>query len=130
MNILFLDDMEARTKKFKSFVPSARCTETAVGMIGLINSSDEPIDYIFLDHDLGGQTFVDSSESNTGMEVVRWMEANQEDLPEIEVVVVHSHNPVAAQNMVLKLQDMNINSEAIPFGDLNLESFSDAIHGD
>ena len=111
MNILFLDDDPSRTKRFKEVVTHAQCASDAEGIITLLKDTEQT-DLLFLDHDLGGQTFVDSSETNTGMEVVRWIVANK---PKINVIVVHSLNRPAAGEMVFKLYDVGYNVSAIPF---------------
>ena len=130
MQIFFLDDMKDRTKRFKSFVPSAKCVETAQEMIDLLKSTDEPVDYLLLDHDLGNRIFVDSSDLNTGMEVVRWMERNRDSLPEIKSVIVHTHNPDGAQNMIHALREMDIKATYCGFANLNLEGFSKEIYSE
>jgi hypothetical protein len=100
MNILFLDDSPIRTKEFKSNNPSAICVETAKDAIKELDSNIE-WSYVYLDHDLGGEKFVDSQNTNTGMEVVRWIVANK---PNIDLIIIHSLNPVAANNMLTDLK--------------------------
>lgn len=54
-----------------------------------------PFDYYFLDHDLEGKVFVSSDYSNTGYQFAKF-------LAEIEAqgeIIVHSMNPVGAQNI-------------------------------
>jgi hypothetical protein len=111
--ILFLDDDASRTKAFKSRVPSALTAENAKDFIELLKKieGDEPVQ-AFLDHDLGGEVYVDSSRENTGMEVVRWIVANN---PKIMDIVVHSHNGPAAARMVVALCDAGYEARAIPF---------------
>jgi len=53
-------------------------------------------DYAFLDHDLGGKTYVDNNESNTGYQLAKWM-AESEIIPQI--IVIHSLNTIGAKNM-------------------------------
>lgn len=101
MKILFLDDDKRRTVKFKSLVPCAMTAETSEQMIELL-SEDAHFDFVFLDHDLGGEIYVDSSRDDTGMEVVRWIVKNK---PSIGQVVVHSLNYPCAMEMVRDLKD-------------------------
>jgi hypothetical protein len=97
-------------------VPSAEHVETALACIATIQK--EPlIDHLFLDHDLGGETWVDSGREDCGMEVVRYLCSN--DFTErIKHIVVHSHNVSAAQEMYLKLKDANYNVQLVPFSNL------------
>jgi len=110
MKILFLDDDPYRTKHFKSKKPFAVCVATAKGCIEELQKDDW--DYVFLDHDLGGETFVDSDQEETGMEVVRWI---QENKPNIKKVIVHSLNYPAATNMLSKITDLEYNAVYVPF---------------
>lgn len=112
--ILFLDDDKYRTKRFKSVIPSAFTAETADQMVALLSkiTDAEPAESVFLDHDLGGEVYVDSSLPNTGMEVVRWIVANK---PAINQIIVHSLNHSAASRMVSHLKEQGYNVEAIPF---------------
>jgi CheY-like chemotaxis protein len=79
-------------------------------------------DLIFLDHDLGGQTYVDSDEGNTGYQFVKWLKENDPQWKE-RSYVVHSLNPSGADNMLAELEGAK-NIWRIPF---NLERFSYAI---
>ncbi len=119
MNILFLDDNPTRTKHFRSCVPSARTTETAQECIEAF-AREEDWDIVFLDHDLGGEVFVESEREETGMGVVRWMADNQ---PKVKRVVVHSMNPIAAREMVAKLSDAGYEAEWQMFGSFDPGSF-------
>lgn len=117
MNVLFLDDDSNRTKRFKRTYPYASTTTTAEGMIHLLRKGDE-VDILFLDHDLGGLTFVDSGDKNTGAEVVRWI---VEHKPKIQLIVVHSLNYPAAIRMEADLIDAGYHAQRCPFTALNLE---------
>lgn len=59
--------------------------------------------YVFLDHDLGREKYVDSSRSDCGMEVVRWMLKNK--TPDDTVYIIHSMNHDAAREMTDKLRN-------------------------
>lgn len=120
MNILFLDDNPDRTKRFmREFNPTTHaitCVETAAECINQLKQArlkGEHWDAVYLDHDLDGKAFVDSSDTNTGMEVVRWI---VEHKPIIKQVLVHSHNEPAGKEMVLKLRDAGYrNTHYTPF---------------
>jgi hypothetical protein len=57
-------------------------------------------DYLFLDHDLGGQQYVKSGE-NTGYEVAKFLEENPHLQP--KNIILHSFNEVGRKNMKLAL---------------------------
>lgn len=121
--ILFLDDCPLRTKKFISAIPHAQTATTAQEMIQLIKNADEEIELVFLDHDLGGQTFVSSDVEDCGMQVVRYIEA---DRPKIDRIIVHSMNMPAAIQMKERLEHIGYQVEYIPFhllpGKISLKS--------
>ena|ERR1700723_2550299 len=110
--ILFLDDNLDRTKAFKSYFPQAITTETAQETIDVLANKENEFELVFLDHDLGGETYVDSSGKNTGMEVVRWIVANK---PKVGKFVVHSCNIYAATAMTDTLLREGYEVERIPF---------------
>jgi hypothetical protein len=111
MNIAFLDDDAVRTKKFLSSTPSAQTAVTAEEMIALLQKEQE-WEYVFLDHDLGGEIFVDPNNKNTGSEVARWIVANK---PKITSIIVHSLNFDASRRMVSDLVKAGYNTHYIPF---------------
>jgi len=113
--ILFLDDSKERTKAFKSKVPSAKTVKTTKACIKALSKEDAEWDIVFLDHDLGGEQFVDTNREDCGMEVVRWIVANE---PFIRQIIVHSHNGPAAKEMCSKLNDAMYQVVVIPFASL------------
>ncbi len=97
--ILFLDDDSSRVVKFLDVVRKANYAFSAPSMIGQLAACQYgkiKVEALFLDHDLGGETFVDPSSENCGMAVVRWM---VEHKPEVERVFIHSLNVPAAMRM-------------------------------
>ena len=118
--ILFLDDCPRRTKKFRSKYPCAKTAETAQGIIEKIDQ-EKTIDCLFLDHDLGGQHYVDSAEKNCGMEVVRHLVKNPHT--GITKVIVHSLNRPAGIEMTQKLKDAGYKAVYFPFINLDLKTF-------
>jgi CheY-like chemotaxis protein len=109
-HVLFLDDSIERTKQFRSLNPSATCVETAAEAIDLLSKS--VWDGVFLDHDLGGEAYVDSELPNTGMEVVRWIVANK---PFISWIVIHTLNSDAGNRMEGALRDAGYTVIRRPF---------------
>ena len=114
MNILFLDDDEKRIDTFgkKIYPDFANIVTTASTAIQYLNSIPN-WDYVFLDHDLGGEQLVNSNRKDCGMEVVRWIIQSR---PHIKKIIVHSWNNIAAEEMVAKLKDAGYNTEYKPFG--------------
>lgn len=111
MKVLFLDDCPNRQKAFRSNVPHARIVATAAELIAEIQK--EVPDVLFLDHDLGGEVYVDSGREDCGMEVVRWMEKNAPTIPH---VIVHTMNPYAGTEMRERLQTAGYQTIHAPFG--------------
>jgi hypothetical protein len=116
MRIIFLDDADQRWYRFQSKIPQAVRAETADQCIKLIKDSPA-IDWLFLDHDLGGEAYVNSSREDCGMEVVRYL-CKDPRIESISYIVVHSHNNVAAEEMFNKLKDAGYNVRLVPFYNL------------
>lgn len=117
--IYILEDSPERMKKFNAEFRIGNDyfhSETARGMIDALEKCEDRIDILFLDHDLDGEVYVDSSNKNTGMEVVRWLVKNKRD---IGLVVVHTLNPSAGHEMVWRLGHDNYVFARIPFTRLN-----------
>jgi hypothetical protein len=77
-------------------------------------------DVLFLDHDLGGEVYVDERNENTGSEVVRWMTDN---LPKVNRVIIHSLNHDASLNMMSKLKSCGYNVDKIMYPNINFGEF-------
>jgi len=97
--ILFLDDNNNRGSYFMEQHPDATWVKTVEDCIHQL-SRDVEWDSIWLDHDLGGGSMVDSSRTDCGMEIVRWMCISP---VKVKFVVVHSHNHGAADTMIKEL---------------------------
>jgi CheY-like chemotaxis protein len=100
MRVLVLDDEQVRHEEFVRQHPadevvSARSVHEACAAL-----RGPRFDRVQLDHDLG-------SGSPTGLEAARFIaEMEQERRP--AMVIVHSHNPVGAREMVLTLRDAGV----------------------
>jgi len=107
------DDLE-RIKWFrKNF---SHCDTTIVESVQEgINKFKPPYSLIFLDHDLGGRQYVSSDDNNTGYEFLRYI-LGYHDFSQTDWII-HSHNPVGAQNMeVFLAKYVKINAiHVIPF---------------
>jgi CheY-like chemotaxis protein len=118
--ILFLDDNPARQRwaarelGIGNRLTPAVTAEDAIGYLwsttaeGLGIEANPPFDLVHLDHDLGDETFVDSSRPDCGMEVVRWIVANR---PTIGRIVVHTMNTPAGHAMVRALREAGYNAK-------------------
>lgn len=114
--ILFLDDDSGRQAAFRELVPFARIVTTAaeaVAALKQIPQSGHSWHHVFLDHDLGGEVFVDSSRTDCGMEVVRWILIHR---PAIQTLTVHSYNHEAVPDMVRLLRSGGYACDPAPFG--------------
>ena len=111
--VLFLDDDPGRAEVFLAENPEAVWVQTAAECIARL---EEPWDEVHLDHDLGGEHFVDHGREDCGMEVVRWLCLH--DRPHLRTTRfhVHSHNPVAATMMGMQMMINGYTVEVRPFG--------------
>jgi hypothetical protein len=111
--VLFLDDDPARAESFLSENPQAIWVQTVEECVGrLVESWDE----VHLDHDLGGQVFVDTNKTDCGMEVIRWLCKERRDHLNSTRFFVHTHNSLAGLLMVLQMQSSGYQAEFRPFG--------------
>ena len=116
--ILFLDDCPHRCKSFRSNFPSATIVNDAKSCIAELKKQDW--DEVFLDHDLGGTTYQDASDKNSGSEVVRWILENK---PKVSLFVCHSLNTPARQNMIAALANAGYFVANIPFNSGSWKGF-------
>jgi hypothetical protein len=111
--ILFLDDDPKRGVEFLTYNPDAVWVETAADCIRALR---EPWDEVHLDHDLGGEHFVDHDRDDCGMEVIRWLCDEPRPHLQSSLFVIHTHNPGAALAMMFQLQSMGYNVQERRFG--------------
>jgi hypothetical protein len=112
--ILFLDDDPARAATFLAAAPRAVWVETAEKCIArLAESWDE----VHLDHDLGGEKFVDFDREDTGMGVVRWLCGTPRPHLGGTRFIIHTRNINAACMMVIHLEMGGFDVTARPFDD-------------
>jgi hypothetical protein len=108
-----MDDDPARAEIFLAENPEAVWVQTAGECIGRL---EEEWDEVHLDHDLGGERFVDLSREDCGMEVVRWLCLEPHPHLIRTRFLVHSHNAIAAGMMVMQIQVAGYHVESRPFG--------------
>jgi hypothetical protein len=110
--ILFLDDDVRRMKAFRRVHPRAVWVQTARECIKRILL---PWDVISLDHDLGGETYVDPQRKDCGMEVVRYILRNRPACLAQTRFIVHSRNQFAAVMMAEALSSAGYQCDLEPF---------------
>ena len=101
MKVFILEDNENRMNLFNRIMrmkyPDATVYHAeTVAQAADILEKEQPFDYLFLDHDLGGMEFVDSSEEETGYHVVQFIVKNG---IKYNNAIIHSANPVGARRM-------------------------------
>jgi hypothetical protein len=111
--ILFLDDDPKRAVEFLTYNPTAVWVETVADCV---NALRETWDEIHLDHDLGGEHFVDHDRDDCGMAVIRWL--CDEPRPHLKsaLFVIHTHNTGAALAMIFQLESMGYTVQERRFG--------------
>lgn len=103
MRILILDDDNVRHVAFnnffvgKAFVKNVSTAEQCINEL-----ENNQWDIVFLDHDLGGDTFV-VSDIGTGWEVAKWIHDHPDKKP--YDVIIHSFNPSGAHLMKNLIKD-------------------------
>lgn len=103
INILFLDDDRIRIAEAQKLylnnerVDVLTICKTAENAIEMLQSG---LHYhlVHLDHDLGGETYVDSNRKDCGFEVARWIVKNNPK--NIDVISIHSWNVNASRSMM------------------------------
>jgi hypothetical protein len=111
--ILFLDDDPQRAAAFALEYPRMVWVQTVEDCLGQLA---EPWDVVHLDHDLGGETFVDGDRDDCGMAVVRWLSGEPRPHLKETDFVIHSHNENAACVMALHLEEVGYRVKSMPFG--------------
>lgn len=108
IKILILEDNPERQEEFKKNLVGHNVEIVDSSKIAIDKLKSEKWQLLFLDHDLGGQVYVESGD-NTGYEVAKFLEENKHHMP--SNIVVHSLNPVGAKNII----DALPNAIHIPF---------------
>jgi len=111
--LLFLDDDPQRAIIFLNRHPDAVWVLTAKECISQLAKE---WDQVHLDHDLGGEIYVDPLREDCGMEVVRWLCASEQNQLRETWFIIHSHNFEAALDMVKHLRESGYRAVYRPFG--------------
>lgn len=112
IRILFLDDEAERAQRFLRTHPNTMWVKTADECITQLNGK---WDIISLDHDLGGERYVDSERMDCGMEVVRYLVEKKPEHLKKTLFFVHSLNADAALKMLENLQSAGYRCTYKPF---------------
>lgn len=116
--VLFLDDDPVRHRRFEkdSIGKGLAVTYvwTAAEAIRVLTEAPEPFDVAHLDHDLGGETFVEREEGS-GTEVARAIAAMPAARRPARVYL-HSYNPAGARRQAAILLDAGVWHRMRPFG--------------
>jgi len=113
LRILFLDDDPDRARAFLLRRPEALWVQTAEECIARLA---EVWDQVHLDHDLGGEVFVDSNRPDCGMEVIRWLCNEPPERFGNTLFIVHTYNAEAGETMVKSLRESRYEAIYRPFG--------------
>lgn len=99
---LILEDDINRINEFKQRFNEVSITiepffvDTAKDCIDKLEA--DHFDLVFLDHDLGGQVFVDTENKNTGSEVARYISTSEKSFDNT-TFICHSYNPAGRKNI-------------------------------
>ena len=74
---------------------------------------------VHMDHDFDGDYYQRLSDPTCGSEIVRFVEKSGAEKYKHIVFVVHTHNLYAGNKMAIKLLDMGLKVDFIPFGEQN-----------
>ena len=127
--ILILEDNTERIKLFKKNLIGHDVKTTEFVDECKQYLTEYKFDFIFLDHDLGGKTFVESGGSEpTGYDIASWIvtDLKEENYP--IAVLIHSLNPYGAQKMFDEIEKIDVFRGVTPFVWQN-ENLSDLLDG-
>lgn len=113
MRILLLEDDYNRVEHFRKRIDELNESnnvevelvhvETAENCIKefekVKDTPTEKFNIVLLDHDLGGDIYVDTDNKNTGSEVARWISENSDKTNDV-FVITHTFNPAGAKNIL------------------------------
>ena len=119
MRILVLEDNPIRQEKFKQLFKNQELSIYDNVLDAYHACVCYEFSVIFLDHDLGGQIWVDSNEENTGYQFVKWLVENK--IQKNALYYIHSMNPIGANKMLNLLLDNGYDGIWIPAHLINIK---------
>lgn len=99
MRIFILEDSKSRIQKFKDKLNRTGISlfiATSANEAYHLFEEEKEFDIMFLDHDLGGKVFMESTNLNSGFQVAKYIKEN--DI-KAKRIIIHSLNSVGAINM-------------------------------
>lgn len=107
-HVLILEDDPARMLSFEKRFKELDTADITFDHVENVHSAINMImansyDMLFLDHDLGGETFVDIHNNNTGSAFARWLSMNRHNANFSGPIIIHSFNPQGAEYMLRTL---------------------------
>lgn len=97
MRVFILEDDPNRMKKFIRELSCNQIDHVETVEAGKELVQQNKYDLLLLDHDLGGEQMVDSSEENTGYQLAKFIPKTQnKDTP----CITHTCNPAGADNIL------------------------------
>ena len=122
---MFLDDDQNRAAlAYQRFKPADRenviWCQTAEEAICTLRDYKDILTSVYLDHDLGGESYVHTAREDCGMEVVRYLEklARKGELGGLKKAKfrVHTWNIDSGNVMYKRLKAVGLRCEFVPFG--------------
>lgn len=103
MKLLILEDSETRIEAFKELFKNQQVDFTSTVEDAKKACLSKVYNCLFLDHDLEGRIWEDSSKENTGFQFVKWLVDNKMQMSAL--CYIHSANPIGANRMLNYLRD-------------------------
>ena len=119
MRILVLEDSLERQEKFKQLFKNQELSMFDNVLDAYHSYLFNDFSVMFLDHDLGGRIWTDSSEENTGYQFTKLIVENQKQ--KNALIYIHSMNPIGANKMLNLLLDNGYDGIWVPFNLIKLE---------
>jgi len=110
MKILVVEDSEERNSLFREWLKGHDFMIALDAPTGIRYLQAYEYDVIFLDHDLGDRSNVDSEDINTGYQVAKLI---PNSINKNAQVIIHSMNPIGSGNMLKVLNGKAVHR---PFG--------------
>ena len=119
MKIFILEDDPERVKFFNHNLIGKEVFhfDNVDDSIAFLDEHLDEMEYLFLDHDLGGEQLVNSSVYNTGFTLAKYL--SKKDMM-FHKIIVHSLNPVGAANMAHLLPGCSVLPYFLIFKSMNL----------
>lgn len=115
MKIFILEDDMERIKLFWEYGKAHDLT-VVTSVSEAIKHWKPPYDLVLLDHDLGGEHYVDSEKENTGYQFVKYLTSIEYGTYEPPKFIVHSFNYQGALNMTIELRTAGFDAVMQSFG--------------